>query len=107
MRLSSSVAWLAAVVTHDAVVSAAPLKITKIDLSSISTLGGMTFKIQQQPNKGFSGLRRGPLAIARAYTKFGAPYPDDLLSAIEQLLEELGLSKHHSNSSTVAGQGMS
>ncbi|KAI2616076.1 eukaryotic aspartyl protease [Hypoxylon sp. NC1633] len=59
----------------------------------ITTLGGMTFKINQVPNKKFYGQHkgRGSMAIARAYSKYGLAIPDDLLSTIEQILEELGL----------------
>ncbi|KAI1076137.1 eukaryotic aspartyl protease [Whalleya microplaca] len=62
-------------------------------LFEITTLGGMTFKINQVPNKKFYGAKkgRGSMAIARAYSKFGAAIPDDLLSTIQQILEELGL----------------
>ncbi|KAH9894594.1 eukaryotic aspartyl protease [Xylariomycetidae sp. FL2044] len=60
---------------------------------SISTLGGMTFKVNQVPNEKFSGQAkgRGAMAMARAYTKYGVAVSDDLASTIEQLLEELGL----------------
>ncbi|KAI0383454.1 Asp-domain-containing protein [Hypomontagnella monticulosa] len=53
----------------------------------------MTFKIKQVPNKKFYGQRkgRGSMAIARAYSKYGATIPDDLLSTIEEILKELGL----------------
>ncbi|KAI5927252.1 eukaryotic aspartyl protease [Camillea tinctor] len=62
-------------------------------LYAISTLGGMTFKISQVPNKKFYGTRRGrgSMAIARAYSKYGVAVSDDLLTTIQQLLEELGL----------------
>ncbi|KAI1419948.1 eukaryotic aspartyl protease [Xylaria sp. FL1777] len=62
-------------------------------LFEISTLGGMTFKINQVPNQKFYGARkgRGAMAMAKAYSKYGAAIPDDLLSYIEQILEELGL----------------
>jgi hypothetical protein len=62
-------------------------------LFEITTLGGMTFKLHQVPNQKFYGARkgRGAMAIARAYSKYGAPVSDDLLSYIEQILEELGL----------------
>ncbi|KAK9425762.1 hypothetical protein SUNI508_03123 [Seiridium unicorne] len=105
MRPFSSATLAAAIVAQYGLVSASPLKVITIDLSEISTLGGMTFKIHQQPNKAFSGVRKGPLAIAKAYAKFGVSFPDDLLSVIEQLLEELGLSKSTGNSTKVAGQG--
>ncbi|KAI0173576.1 eukaryotic aspartyl protease [Hypoxylon sp. FL1284] len=59
----------------------------------ITTLGGMTFKITQVPNKKYYGQHkgRGSMAIARAYSKYGAAIPDDLLSSIQKLLGELGL----------------
>lgn len=59
----------------------------------IQTLGGMTFKINQVPNERFSGQYkgRGAMAMAKAYSKYGTPIPDDLLSTIEEILEELGL----------------
>ncbi|KAI1138214.1 eukaryotic aspartyl protease [Hypoxylon sp. FL0543] len=59
----------------------------------ITTLGGMTFKIHQVPNKKYYGQRkgRGAMAIARAYSKYGASVSDDLLATIEEILEELGL----------------
>lgn len=62
-------------------------------LFEITTLGGMTFKISQVPNKKFYGRRkgRGSMAIAKAYSKYGAAIPDDLLSAVEEILKELGL----------------
>ncbi|KAI1497190.1 aspartic peptidase domain-containing protein [Biscogniauxia marginata] len=53
----------------------------------------MTFKINQVPNTKFYGAKRGrgEMAIARAYSKYGAAVSDDLLTTIQQLLEELGL----------------
>ncbi|KAI0839126.1 eukaryotic aspartyl protease [Hypoxylon sp. FL0890] len=59
----------------------------------ITTLGGMTFKINQVPNKKYYGQMkgRGAMAIARAYSKYGAPISDDLLATIEEILKELGL----------------
>ncbi|KAI1875170.1 hypothetical protein JX265_004228 [Neoarthrinium moseri] len=103
MKFSAVAAVAGAILSHDGRVAASPLK---IEVFEISTLGGMTFKIHQAPNKAFSGLRKGPLAIARAYTKFGLTFPDDLSSVIEQLLEELGLLKgNKGNSTAVAGQG--
>ncbi|KAF3023496.1 Type I transmembrane sorting receptor [Neopestalotiopsis sp. 37M] len=93
MKFSTSTGALAiAIGLQNGLVAAAPhTKVIKIDLSEISVLGGMTFKIHQQPNKAFKGVRKGSLALARAYSKFGVAFPDDLLTAIEKLLEELGL----------------
>ncbi|KAI0008152.1 eukaryotic aspartyl protease [Xylariaceae sp. FL0662B] len=73
-------------------------------LFEITTLGGMTFKINQVPNKKFYGAKkgRGSMAIARAYSKFGAQIPDDLLSTIQQILEELGLQSAGGGSNTTA-----
>jgi hypothetical protein len=75
-------------------------------LFEISTLGGMTFKINQIPNHKFSGARkgRGAMAMAKAYSKYGTPVPDDLVSYLEQLLEELGLiQKPGAGNNTSAG----
>lgn len=102
----SLAACAAVMLAQDGIVSASSHKVSRHDILEISTLGGMTFKIHQKPNKKFTGLRRGPLAIARAYTKFGISYSDDLLSVIEKLLEELGLSGNKGNSTKVSGQGM-
>ncbi|KAI2469336.1 eukaryotic aspartyl protease [Annulohypoxylon bovei var. microspora] len=62
-------------------------------MSKITTLGGMTFKIDQVQNKKYYGQRkgRGAMAIARAYSKYGSAVSDDLLSSIEEILKELGL----------------
>ncbi|KAI1657635.1 eukaryotic aspartyl protease [Daldinia decipiens] len=62
-------------------------------LFEVTTLGGMTFKISQVPNKKFYGVQKGggSMAIARAYSKYGAAISDDLLSTIEEILKELGL----------------
>ncbi|KAI0198393.1 eukaryotic aspartyl protease [Astrocystis sublimbata] len=59
----------------------------------VTTLGGTTFKVNQVPNQKYSGAikGRGAMAMARAYTKYGEPVPDDLLAYIYQLLEDLGL----------------
>lgn len=88
-------------------VSAAPT--TKRGLSNpllqITTLGGLTFKINQVPNQRFhgTGKGRGAMAVARAYTKYGYPIPDDLLAYIKQLLEELGLLNPDAGNDTLAG----
>ncbi|KAI1375367.1 eukaryotic aspartyl protease [Hypoxylon crocopeplum] len=68
----------------------------------ITVLGGMTFKITQVPNKKFYGQHkgRGSMAIARAYSKYGIAIPDDLLSTIEKILEELGLLGNNSGNNT-------
>ncbi|KAK8008823.1 eukaryotic aspartyl protease [Apiospora marii] len=68
--------------------------LTLEEILQITTLGGMTFRVLQQPNQKYTGIRRGSLALARAYSKYGVAFPDDLLAAIEQLLEELGLSNN-------------
>lgn len=112
MKFSTSTGALAvAIGLQNGLVAAAPhTKVIKIDLSEISVLGGMTFKIHQQPNKAFKGVRKGSLALARAYSKFGVEFPDDLLTAIEKLLEELGLAGNTTtggNGTTTAGQGKS
>ncbi|KAI1384107.1 eukaryotic aspartyl protease [Hypoxylon trugodes] len=79
------------------------------ELFQITTLGGMTFKIHQVPNKKYYGQRkgRGSMAIARAYSKFGATVSDDLLAQIEEILKELGLLGNNGagNSTTNDPQG--
>ncbi|KAL0935041.1 eukaryotic aspartyl protease [Colletotrichum truncatum] len=73
-------------------VYAAPSK--KSGAFEIATLGGAAFRIEQVPNPDFYyGSRRGPVALARAYSKFGHPIPDDLLGLIDQILGEAGLLK--------------
>jgi len=75
-------------------VDAAPLLIigNKAGVFQIATLGGAAFRIKQVPSTSFQfGSRRGPVALARAYSKFGVAIPPDLLSIIEAILEELGL----------------
>ncbi|KAK7962503.1 Endothiapepsin [Apiospora aurea] len=89
----------------------APL--TLDDILQITTLGGMTFRVRQEPNQKYTGMRKGPLAMARAYSKYGVEFPDDLLAAIERLLEELGLGNNGSgngagnadSSNSTSGQG--
>jgi hypothetical protein len=42
-----------------------------------------TFSITQVPNPGFIGFyASGPAALARAYTKYGAAMPDDLVKVV-------------------------
>ncbi|KAK1598337.1 eukaryotic aspartyl protease [Colletotrichum navitas] len=84
MRLSAAVAAFIPFVAHPA--DAKPVKF------EIATLGGAAFRIEQVPNPNFYyGSRRGPVALARAYSKFGQQIPDELLSLIDQILAELGL----------------
>ncbi|XXH03092.1 Zinc resistance conferring protein [Hypoxylon texense] len=98
MKVANTAAAVAAyVLCCQDLASAGPVRIQKrgtLDpLFEITTLGGMTFKISQVPNKKFYGQHkgRGSMAMARAFSKYGAAIPDDLLSTIEQILEELGL----------------
>ncbi|KAJ0161122.1 hypothetical protein CTA2_6753, partial [Colletotrichum tanaceti] len=88
MRFTNS-AVVAAVVPFAArLVDAAPSKM------EIATLGGAAFRIEQVPNPDFyNGSRRGPIALARAYSKFGQQIPDDLMSLIDQILDDLGVLK--------------
>ncbi|KAK8016186.1 endothiapepsin [Apiospora rasikravindrae] len=108
-------ALAASVLSQDIVVTTttttAPLTLEEI--LQITTLGGMTFRVQQEPNQKYTGMRKGPLAMARAYSKYGVKFTDDLLAAIERLLEELGLSNNGSgngagnddSSNSTSGQG--
>jgi len=92
-------------------VSAAPMEKrgTLDPLFEISTLGGMAFKINQVPNQKFYGARkgRGAIALAKAYSKYGVAVPDDLISYIEQILEELGLGQNpgDGNDTSASPQG--
>ncbi|KAI0107856.1 eukaryotic aspartyl protease [Nemania sp. FL0031] len=109
MRFHHGAVVAASLVFTRSLVSAAPVEKRGNlgPLFEISTLGGMTFKITQVPNKKFYGARkgRGAMAIARAYSKYGATIPDDLLSYIEQLLEELGLLQNPGNETSASPQG--
>lgn len=84
-----------------AVAAFVPFVAHPVDASSdnrfeVATLGGAAFRVQQVPNPDFYyGNRRGPIALARAYSKFGAPIPDDLRSLVDNILDELGLLKGH------------
>jgi hypothetical protein len=76
--------------TSVGIAEAAPLN--QLDLLRIATLGGSTFRIKAVPNKAFYyGAKRGPIALARAYSKFGQQMPPDLLLVVETILKELGL----------------
>ena len=115
MKLVTFAALAASVLSQNVVVTTitttSPL--TLEDILQITTLGGMTFRVPQVPNSRYTGMRRGPLAMARAYSKFGLEFPDDLLAAIERLLEELGLSNNGSgngagtndDNNSTSGQG--
>ncbi|KAI2626413.1 eukaryotic aspartyl protease [Xylaria nigripes] len=69
-----------------------------LDLSpqvNMPTVAGTTFKINQIPNPNFHGTKKGEgaKAMAKAYLKYGAPIPNDLLLYVEQLLAELLLTQ--------------
>ncbi|GJD02653.1 endothiapepsin [Colletotrichum higginsianum] len=88
MRFTNPAAVAAVIPFAARLVDAAPSKM------EIATLGGAAFRIEQVPNPDFYyGSRRGPIALARAYSKFGQQIPDDLLSLIDQILDDLGLLK--------------
>ncbi|KAI1806589.1 Asp-domain-containing protein [Daldinia bambusicola] len=96
MKVTNTAAAAVALCCCTGLASAGPVRKRGAALDrafEITTLGGMTFKIHQVPNKKFYGQRRGrgSMAIARAYSKYGATIPDDLLSTIEEILRELGL----------------
>ncbi|KAF5519142.1 Endothiapepsin [Colletotrichum aenigma] len=92
MRFANSAAIAAFIPFFAHLVDAAPSKKSDISRFEISTLGGGAFRIEQVPNPDFYyGNRRGPIALARAYSKFNHPIPDDLLGLIDQILGELGL----------------
>ncbi|KAK2038923.1 eukaryotic aspartyl protease [Colletotrichum somersetense] len=86
MRFTNPAAVAACIPFVANLVNAKPVNI------EIATLGGAAFRIEQVPNPNFYyGSRRGPIALARAYSKFGQQIPDELLSLIDQILAELGL----------------
>lgn len=92
MRFANSAVIAAFVPFFAHFADAAPSKKSDISRFEISTLGGGAFRIEQVPNPDFYyGNRRGPIALARAYSKFNHPIPDDLLGLIDQILGELGL----------------
>lgn len=116
MKVTSTTAAVAAYVfCCQDLASAGPLrKRGALDqMFEITTLGGMTFKINQVQNKKYYGQKkgRGSMAIARAYSKFGASVSDDLLATIEEILRELGLlgdtGAGAGNNTTNDPQGMS
>lgn len=56
------------------------------------------FSIEQIRNPQF--VRNGPLALAKAYAKFGAPVPADLQAAVSKIKAEYGVSKRTTGSVT-------
>lgn len=102
MRFSSVAGVAIPALLQVELASASPFQ---FDVYGVSTLGGMTFKINQVPNQAYTGRRKGPLAIAKAYSKFGVSYPDELVTVLEKLVkEELKVSNSTGNS-TKAPQG--
>lgn len=93
MRLSLTNAAVAASILSSAGLVAAAPRATSNALTEveISVLGGTTFRIQQTPNAKFQPYGRGPRELAKAYQKYGAAVPDDLLQTILQILGELGI----------------
>jgi hypothetical protein len=96
MKFSSLAAIAAPALFWDALTSASPLK---VDVFEVSVLGGMTFKINQTPNKAYTGRRKGPLAVAKALSKYGVAYPDELVTVLQELAKELKASNSTGNSS--------
>ncbi len=58
-----------------------------------------SFSVHQVRNNKFAG-RHGPLALAKAYNKFGAQMPDDLSAAVARITAELGLERRSTGSAT-------
>ncbi|KAI1431676.1 eukaryotic aspartyl protease [Xylaria sp. CBS 124048] len=85
--------------------SAAPTENRSIrDLRpSISKSAGITFRVDQIPNQHFNSTRKGRGAIAKAsaYSKYGAPVPQDLRAYIEQTISTVGTG----NKTMVSPQG--
>lgn len=58
-------------------------------LFEIAVLGGSTVRVNQVPNVNFFQGRRGPMALANAYRKFGLAVPQELLDVIEAIIAEI------------------
>ncbi|UKZ78273.1 hypothetical protein TrVFT333_006009 [Trichoderma virens FT-333] len=62
-----------------------------------------SFEIKRTPNKGFTG-RNGPLALARAYVKYGVPVSKSLVEAID-LVKSAQLIKRSNGNVTATPDG--
>jgi len=60
-----------------------------------------SFSVSQVRNEHFSG-RNGPLALARAYEKYGVDMPSDLRTAVVRIASELGLDRRATGSAAAA-----
>jgi hypothetical protein len=107
---SSSVAAAAVQILASAGLATAGLFTVSPAEFSISTLGGNTFRLPQVYNENFIQAGRGPRAMAKAFAKFGAEIPPELLLILEELLAELGLSitglgGHRNGTGSGSGRG--
>ena len=82
-------ALLAAIFACVGVASVIP---TRIGIPTDSSSVGRTFSVEQVRNTAFK-RRYGPLALAKAYIKYGAEVPSDVQGAVERIINELGLEK--------------
>ncbi|KAI1174297.1 eukaryotic aspartyl protease [Nemania sp. FL0916] len=105
MKFCYGVIALASLFFFHMPVSAAPTEKRGILSSPFETLesGGVTFKVQQVPSRKshISQTGKGAMAMARAYFKYGASLPDDLITYLEQILPGFG-----SSSKPGAGNGI-
>ncbi|KAH8899317.1 Asp-domain-containing protein [Thozetella sp. PMI_491] len=104
MKFSSAAAVAASLLSSAGLVTA--LTIIEPSKFEITVLGGSTFRLQQQPNKNYNMVGRGPRALAKVYTKFGLSLPPELLLLLEEILLELGLLKSGGGSGTGSGSGI-
>lgn len=80
---------LAAIFAYTGVASVIP---TRIGIPADSTSVGKSFSVEQVRNTAFK-RRYGPLALAKAYIKYGAEVPSDVQGAVARIFDELGLEK--------------
>ncbi len=115
MKLLSTAAVAASILSSSGLVAAGPIVITPAEFE-INVLGGQTFRVNQVANEGFITAQRGPRSLVKAFAKYGE-VPQDLIDLIIALLEELGIEipglgtpgapgSPGANSSTNANQGM-
>lgn len=107
MRLSLTTAAVAASILSSAgLVAAAPMATSdSLGELEISVLGGTTFRFHQTANANFQPHGRGPRELARAYQKYGAAVPEDLIQIVLEILAELGFSSSGGNGGGADGNG--
>ncbi|KAI0392243.1 eukaryotic aspartyl protease [Xylariaceae sp. FL0594] len=97
MRCPCGVIVAASILLDRHMISAASVETRRaLDASlPVSTPGSVAFKVYQVPNKKFDPARkgRGAMAMAKAFSKYGVPIPDDLHASIRRVLEEITLAQ--------------